>query len=238
MMRSLQMRRTLAAAVAAASVLGWSSAWSAESDWLSYTRIEADVGRSGSETSRSLDAEGWVGGDTHRLRWRLGAESPRGFGEPRSLELMYSRRVADYWDVVAGVRDDRSEGGVSRTYAVLGVAGLAPYFFDVDATLAFGGGRALLDLDARHEMLLTQRVVLYPFLAIAAASRADPAIGLGSGLNRTDLGIGVRYEFSRRFGVYAAASRRTFHGGTADQAVGEGEERSANAVRVGLRTVF
>lgn len=226
-------------ALAGAGLTGMQGAVAAGSDdWFSYSRVEVDVGRSGSETARSVNAEGWIGGDLNRFRWRFTGESPRGGGEPTALSLLYSRNVSDFWDLVAGVQASREVGNASRNYAVIGFAGLAPYQFDVDATLGFGSHGARLDVEARHEMLLTQRVVLYPFGTLLAASRADPEIGIGSGVNRAELGVGLRYEFTRRAGVYVTASRTRLFGGLAQEAALDGERRSTNAVRLGLRTAF
>lgn len=207
-------------------------------DWLSYTRIEAGVGRAGGETQRAVEAEGYVGGDTHRLRWRLLGESPRSVAEPTSGRLMYGYRIADYWDAVAGVRVDRAIGGVSRNYAVFGFNGLAPYLFDLDATLSIGSGRALFDIEGRHEMLLTQHWIVYPFAALGAASRSDAQIGLGSGINRTQFGLGTRFEFTRQVAPFVALSRVNLHGGAADAARSAGERANETVVRAGVRFVF
>lgn len=190
MLRSitLSVRSAIAGLAATTALLSMAPAVAMGDDWYSFSRVEADVGRSSGETQRGIEADGWVGGDTHRLRWRLQGESPSGVVEPTSAQLLYGRRIADYWDVVAGVRHDRNVGGVQRNYAVIGLTGLAPYSFDVDATLAWRDGQALLDVEARHEMLWTQRVVVYPFTRLSASSSKDAEIGLGAGVNRFDIG--------------------------------------------------
>lgn len=239
MFRDKHVSRGAAALLAASAVIFAPAASAAgATNWFSYTRVEADIGRGSSETSRSVEAEGWIGGDVNRLRWRASGESPRGLGEPTSVSLLYSRNVSDYWDFVAGIQADREEGNVSRTYAAIGFAGLAPYQFDVDATLAIGSHGARLDVEARHETLLTQNVVVYPFGALLAATRDDEEIGIGSGLNRAELGVGLRYEFTRRLGVYGTVSHTRLYGGLADAAARDGERTGVNTVRVGLRAVF
>lgn len=133
---------------------------------------------------------------------------------------------------------DREAGGVSRNYVVIGVAGLAPYQFEVDATLGVGSYGARLAVEARHETLLTWKVVLYPFGALLAVTRSDPEIGVGGGLNRAELGVGLGYECTRRLGVYATASHTWLYGALADAAAQGGERAGTNTSRVGVRAAF
>ncbi len=63
--------------------------------------------------------------------------------------------ISRFFDAKAGVRFDTPEGP-DRTYAVLGVAGLAPQWFEIDANLYVSNeGETSAELDAEYELLLT-----------------------------------------------------------------------------------
>ena len=47
---------------------------------------------------------------------------------------LYGRAIARWWDVVVGVRQD-VRPGPARTWAAVGIQGLAPYWFEVDGVL-------------------------------------------------------------------------------------------------------
>ena len=86
------------------------------------------------------DIFGWIGGDYNRL-W-IKTEGSQQLGGDQTgegdLQLLYGRLIAPFWDFQIGARVQQSLGtGArdSRTYAVLGVQGVAPYLFDVEPTL-------------------------------------------------------------------------------------------------------
>ncbi|MFN3961326.1 MAG: copper resistance protein B, partial [Parvularculaceae bacterium] len=75
---------------------------------------------------------------------------------------LWSRPIARYFDVQAGLRHD-FEPGPSRTYAVAGIQGLAPYWFEVSGAVFLSEeGDLSARFEAEYEFLLTQRLVLQP----------------------------------------------------------------------------
>src|SRR5690606_31505463 len=83
-------------------------------------------------------------------RFRFRTEGRAGDGSLASGEMnaLYGRAVARWWELVAGVRHD-FRPGPSRTWAAIGIQGLAPYWFDVQATAYVGGaGRTALRVEA------------------------------------------------------------------------------------------
>jgi len=99
----------------------------------SLDRLEAwDADEDG--TGMAWEAKAWVGSDLNRLWLRSEGERASGSTESADVEVLYGRAIAPWWDAVAGVRHDFGfDGGPSRTYAALGVIGLAPYKFEVEA---------------------------------------------------------------------------------------------------------
>ncbi len=81
--------------------------------------------------------------------------------------------ISKFFDAKAGVRFDTPEGP-DRTYAVLGVAGLAPQWFEVDANLYVSNeGETSAALDAEYELLLTNYWILAATLDATVAFSED-----------------------------------------------------------------
>ena len=112
------------------------------------------------------DADAWVGRDLNKLWIKTEGERADGHTESAYGELLYSRAVAPYWDLQLGWRHDfRPEP--DRDWVAVGFKGLAPYWFEVDATLYAGGnGTVAGRLDAEYELMLSQRLILSPELEL------------------------------------------------------------------------
>lgn len=155
------------------------------------------------------DAQGWFGGDYHKLwlktegEWQH-ATSDVGHSE---LQLLYSRAVAPFWDLQAGLRHD--EGQVdSRDYAVFGVQGLAPYWFEVDAAAFVSEeGGLQLRLEAEYDLRLTQKLLLQPRLQFNHAFDDDVAAGIAQGVSDSNVALRLRYEIRREFAPYIGIER-------------------------------
>src|SRR5690606_4169335 len=98
--------------------------------WLQGDRLEyrARAGQDG----YLWDVQGYYGGDIDKFWFK--SEGEGSFGEkPESAEVqgLWSHAIGPWWDLQAGVRQDLT--GPARTHAVIGIQGLAPYMFEVDA---------------------------------------------------------------------------------------------------------
>jgi len=184
------------------------------------------------------DVEAWAGTDDHRILLRSEGERVDGETGENRLELLWWQPVTSRWDLVVGVRQD-FEPGPARTYAAVGVQGLAPGWVHVEATGYVGeGGQAGLALKAGPELLLTNRLILAPLAELDAWATDDEANGIGSGLSRLTLGVRLRYEIHRKFAPYAGVEWAGKLGGTADLARQADESvRDARWV-AGVRTWF
>ena len=92
----------------------------------------------------ALEGLAYYGTDYHRV-WvnARGETNPdRGGLERAELQVLYSRLLAYYWDVQAGVRHDfridPRDGTPPRTYGMVSLQGLAPGFFEVQLQAFFG----------------------------------------------------------------------------------------------------
>lgn len=191
------------------------------------------------KNNRVWDAQGWIGGDYNKLWLKTEGEGAPGDPlESTELQALYSRTIAPFWDIQAGVRHDFNPNP-DRTFGVIGLQGLAPYWFEVD-TAFFAGeqGDVRWRGEFEYELLLTQKLILQPRLEINASFDDQPEYGLGSGLNNMELGLRLRYEIRREFAPYIGVSWAKQYGDTADFAEAEGESTSTVSFVMGIRAWF
>ena len=198
---------------------------------------------SGGEDTLNYDFTGWVGGDYQRLWIKSEGDVGLTTGDVEAeLQLLYGKLIAPFFDLQAGIRYDQtfsSEGGPGRAFGVLGVQGLAPYLFEVDAAL-FVSQEA--DISARasaeYQLRLNQRLILQPNATVNVALQSVEAFDVGSGLNDLELGLRLRYEVSREFAPYAGVSWTRRFGETADFARQNGGSVEDFAIVGGVRLLF
>ena len=155
-----------------------------------------------------------------------------------SLEALWGKPVDAWWDVLAGVRHD-SGHGPARDWLAVGVQGLAPYKFEVQATAYLGsGGRSKLQTEAEYELLLTNKLILQPRIEASVYGRNDPARGIGAGLSETSAGLRLRYEIRREVAPYIGYAWAQKHGRTADLAKAAGGSANESGWVAGLRFWF
>jgi copper resistance protein B len=189
-------------------------------------------------TGTAWAMQGWLGTDLNRLWLRSEGERVDGRTESADLEVLYGRSVARWWDVVAGVRHDFNPGG-SQNLAAIGVMGLAPYMFEVQATGYIGqSGQTAARIEVEYEMLLTNRLILQPMVEVDFYGRNDERRGIGSGLSTAEAGLRLRYEITRQFAPYFGIVREQAFGRTADFRRAEGEDSNDTRVIAGFRIWF
>ena len=163
------------------------------------------------------DVQARYGGDYNKAVLKTEGHSASGETDAR-LEVLWDRVIGRWWSAQAGVRQDFHEGP-SRTWAAFGIQGLAPYWFDVEATAYVGEeGSTALRLAIDYELRLTQRFILEPKFEMNAYGQRDVENGIGSGVSDTELALRLRYEIRREFAPYVGVAWRHLHGDTADLA--------------------
>lgn len=181
------------------------------------------------------DVQGWAGGDRDKFWLKTSGEKEAGRRtEQAEVQLLYARRVAPFWFVQAGARRDWLAGR-GRNSAVVGVQGMAPYWFGVEAML-FGDRRGVAGrVELENDLRLAQRLILQPRLETAFASYADRERGTGSGIQDVELGLRLRYEVRREFAPYVGVDVRWSVGATARSARSRGADTRTTSVVVGAR---
>lgn len=201
-----------------------------------FDRLEAWDADPGA--GQAWEAQGWIGTDMHRLWVRSEGERERGHTESADVEVLYGRPVARWWDLVAGVRHDIAPGN-GQSFAAIGVMGMAPQKFEIEATAYIGAsGQTAARVEAEYELLLTNRLILQPVVEAEWHGKRDAARGIGSGLGTVEAGLRLRYEFTRRFAPYVGLVHERSFGGTADFMRDEGEATRDTRVVAGVRVWF
>lgn len=203
---------------------------------LLVNRLEAFHGRDAN--GQSWEAQGWYGGDTDKLWLRTEGERSRGKLEDGDAELFWNRSIATFWSSQLGVRQEFGEGP-QRSWAAFGVQGLAPYWFEMEATGYVGaGGRTAARLRAEYELLFTQRLILQPEVEVNLYGRNDPQRGTGRGISDVQFGLRLRYEFHRQFAPYVGVNWVRRVGTTADYARQDHQAVLDRQVVAGIRIWF
>lgn len=185
------------------------------------------------------DGEGWFGGDVDRLLVKSEGEGTFGRSvEAVEVQALYARAVDPYWNVAAGVRQDIG-AGARRTYVTVGVEGLAPYWFDVEA-MAFVSdkGDVLGRVEAWYDQRLTQRLILQPRVELNLAAQDVPASRIGAGLSQAEAGLRLRYEIAREFAPYVGVTWERRFGDSARFARAAGDGTGGFVLAFGIRAWF
>ena len=189
------------------------------------------------------DALGWnlragIGRSFDKLWLRSEGEKPDNGDAHGHAELLWSHATGPWWDRVIGVRSDFGDGP-SRQWLAIGVIGLAPYKFEVEATGYIGeSGRLAAKLEGEYEVLLTNQWILQPKLEANLYSKDDFENGIGKGLSEAEFGLRLRYEFSPQFAPYFGYAWSRKFGHTADLAESTGEPVTEHGWVAGLRFWF
>ncbi len=188
------------------------------------------------------DVSGWVGGDYQKLVFKTEGDVSLDDGNGEAeLQLLYSKQISPYWDFQAGLRYDQLYGnkGNSRGFAVIGIQGLAPYFFDIDSALFISNqGDISARFKAEYELLLSQKLILQPKIETNLAIQEVKEFDIGSGINNLELGLRLRYEINRQFAPYIGVSWNKLFGNTANFAEKKGESSDDVKFVMGVRLMF
>lgn len=193
------------------------------------------------EGRAAWDAQGYYGGDYDKLWIKTEGKyvsQGRSGVHDADVEVLWDRVISRWWNVQAGGRQDFGSGQ-SRTWGAIGIQGLAPQWFETEASVYVSDeGRTAARFKAQYELLLTQRLVLEPFAEANFYGHSDRANEIGSGLSDMEISFRLRYEIRREFAPYVGLVWIRRFGETADLVRAAGGERSDLELTAGLRVWF
>ena len=200
-------------------------------------QLEVTVGEG--KDGYAWNAQGSFGGDIDRL-W-VKTEGVSSFGEsPEHAEMqaLWSHALDPWWNLQTGIRQDIG-AGPDRTYAVLGVQGLAPYWFELDGAVFLSDkGDVTARIEAEYDQRLTRSMILQPRVELNFAVQDVPELGIGSGLSDAELGLRLRYQFIPEFAPYVGVGYERAFGDTADFRRARGDKVAAWRFLIGIRSWF
>ncbi len=194
--------------------------------------------------SISFEATAWYGGDYRRVWLEAEGQHDSGGGdggEIDKLDLLYGQLISPFWNLRAGLGYAGTYGPDSdeRFFAVMGLKGLSPYFFELDTNLRISNrGEVLLDFEAEYDFLITQRLILQPRLDATYSFNKIEARDIGPGFPIIAFGARLRYEIRSEFAPYIGIEWTTRTGKSSDLARQNGEPRDVTKAMVGIRMWF
>ena len=203
-------------------------------EYVSFTQLEGRLANR--EQTFRWDGEGWIGTNYNKLWIKSEGDVTNGIISDGDHEALYDRPIPHlrYFDWQAGVRADL-DSGPARTWAAIGIQGLAPYFFEFAPTFYVrDGGHVAGRLEGLYNLYVTQRLIVQPQAELNFYSKPDPARGIGTGLSDLDGGIRVGYQISRKFSPYIGFTYSSTFGDTATFARRAGQPVHVSSLVLGL----
>lgn len=183
------------------------------------------------------EGEAWYGGDYNRLWIKSEGEGGKSL-ESAEVQALWSHALDPWFNLQTGIRYD-FRPKPDRAHLVVGVQGLAPYLFEVDAALFLSDrGDLSARLEAEYDQRLTNRLILQPRAEVNVSAQDVRSIGLGSGLSSIEAGVRLRYEFVPEFAPYLGVEYERSIGKIADFARISGEDVGGWKFVAGLRAWF
>lgn len=216
---------------------GASVASAMEQQSFHMVRGEVDTSQIDGVDVLTWDGEAWIGGDTNRLWLKTEGDIEDGDVHDAEIQALWSRNIADFWDLQTGVRVDLEPAATA--YLAFGVQGLAPYRFETEATAFLSeDGDLSARLHQSFDLHFTQRLIAEPYIEINAHAQDVLEHDIGAGLSDAQLGLQVRYEITRKFAPYVDLVWESALGETATIARANGEDIRIESARVGIRFWF
>ena len=185
------------------------------------------------------DFDAFVGTDELKFVWRSEAEFELSDEEFETLEnqARLQTPISDFFDAVVGLRVDTPDGP-DRAYGVLGVHGLAPQWFEIDADL-FLSDEPMFRFEAEYEALITNRITLIPSLEVDLPFTDDAGAGSGAWDPKLELGARLSYDLvDRLISPYIGIHYEHLFGESGDLAQEDGGEKDDVFFVIGARIMF
>ncbi|MEG0482343.1 MAG: copper resistance protein B [Acinetobacter sp.] len=152
-----------------------------------------------------------IGTDENKIFIKAHLDKHESHDAEYDVKALYSRMISDFWDAQIGARyrvekvalDHHRKDTEEKLDAVIGLHGMAPYFFETDAYLYAGEDHfAGFSLETERDLLLTQKLIFKPYLDMDVIFSDDSKYAKKSGLSNITAGLETRYEISKKVMPY------------------------------------
>jgi len=186
-----------------------------------------------------LDVQAWYGGDIDKLWLKSEVEGQWGKKlEHAEAQALWSHAIGPWFDLQAGVRYD-PQPGPNRTHLVLGVEGLAPYWWEVEGAVFLSNkGDVTARAEGEYDLRITQKLILQPRAEVDLSLQDVPELAIGSGLTSASLGLRLRYQISPLVAPYVGIEYERAFGDTRDFHRAEGDDPGGFNLLAGVRLWF
>lgn len=203
--------------------------------FLLFDQLEWQGSRDSDDPLLDLDVTGWIGRDRDRFWFRAEGNATDATVDEAEAHALYGRQFSRWWDIVAGMRQDLKPGP-AQTWAALGVQGLAPYWFEVEATAYLStDGNVQARFQADYDLRVTNRLIVQPLARIDLSATSDVGRSVSAGVTSTEFGFRARYLLRREMAPYAGITWPRSYGASATQAQAEGQTTRGARIVAGVR---
>lgn len=234
------MTKTFKLALTAATAALWSVPVAAEQLIYGFQAEQLEIRRVDGNDAFVWDFDALMGSDEMKLVWRSEGERVQGNGTFTSLEnqLRLQFPISTFFDAVVGVQANTPDGLPERYNAVVGVKGLAPQWFEIDADL-YLSDHSFARFEGEYEAMLTNSLILVPSLELTVPLKDDPAYDQAAGGVTVEAGLRLSFDLiDRAVSPYLGVNYEKSFGGTADMIEASGEKNGEFAVVFGTRLLF
>ncbi|ATG39812.1 Copper resistance protein B precursor [Phaeobacter piscinae] len=206
--------------------------WSVRTDTLEY-RMGAE------ENSFAWGVEAWIGNDELRLVWKSeGAKTEGGDFEEMNNQIRLQMPITEFFDGFIGGAASTPDGAPDRYYGTIGVTGLAPQWFEVEAAL-YLSNHPYLNAEVEYEGLLTNRLILTPSIEVSLPLADDPEREIAAGGASAAFGLRLSYDLiGRSVSPYIGVNYERAFGETADIRRGHGHDIEELTGVFGVNVMF
>ena len=163
------------------------------------------------EGALKSEIETRIGTDENKMFLKAHIDKHESHDAEYGFKMLYSRMISDFWDAQIGARyrvekverDQRGTDTEEKLDGVIGLHGMAPYFFETDAYLYAGEDNySGFSLETERDLLLTQKLIFQPYLNVDVVFSDESKYAKKSGLSGVTAGIETRYEISKKIMPY------------------------------------
>jgi len=228
------------AALAGAMAMAWALPAQAEQLIYGFQAELLEYRQGDGEDSFVWDFDALIGTDELKLVWRSEGERVQGTEGFEALEnqLRLQFPVSTFFDAVVGIQASTPDGMPDRYNAVLGLKGLAPQWFEIDADL-YLSDHSFFRFEGEYEAMLTNRLILTPNLELTVPLQDDLAYDQAAGGATIEAGLRLSYDLiDRAVSPYVGVNYERSYGGTADLIRAAGDKNGVLSVVFGTRLMF